>query len=234
MEDEVGREEERLPLPEDMWFVAPVSRNHSEELGGWAATPAELISEALQLGAVVMDGEVALLDAPELSLQEDSALELVVAEVALDVGPEREGGDVGLVDEVEDVGGDGGVDPVDKTTVDLTPLVVALGDRRRRAAVSLEAELAQHRVEAAAPLAVVGSGVVEDDGNVIANVDRLDDGGRGWLRWSSVVIAGGRGMGGRVSHGFGGRGDGGGRGRGGGERVLEKRILRPRYHVERD
>jgi hypothetical protein len=47
------------------------------------------------------------------------------------------------------------------------------------------------------------------------------------LRWSSVVIAGGRGMGGRVSHGFGGRGDGGGRGRGGGERVLEKRILRP-------
>jgi hypothetical protein len=33
---------------------------------------------------------------------------------------------VGLVDQIEDVGDDGGVDPVDKTTVDLSPLHLAL------------------------------------------------------------------------------------------------------------
>jgi hypothetical protein len=41
MEEERGREEERVPLLEDMWFVALVSRNHSEALGSWTATPAE-------------------------------------------------------------------------------------------------------------------------------------------------------------------------------------------------
>jgi hypothetical protein len=29
MEEEKGREVERVPLLDDMWFVAPVSRNHS-------------------------------------------------------------------------------------------------------------------------------------------------------------------------------------------------------------
>jgi len=42
MEEERGREEWRIPALEDMWFEAPVSRNHSEALGGGVATPAEL------------------------------------------------------------------------------------------------------------------------------------------------------------------------------------------------
>jgi hypothetical protein len=41
MEEEKGREVERVLLLDDMWFVAPVSRNHSEALGGWTATPVE-------------------------------------------------------------------------------------------------------------------------------------------------------------------------------------------------
>ena len=48
MEEEKGREEWRLPALEDMWFVAPVSRNHSEALGGGVATPAELSAWLLQ------------------------------------------------------------------------------------------------------------------------------------------------------------------------------------------
>jgi hypothetical protein len=36
--------------------------------------------------------------------------------------------------------------------------------------VILKPELAEHRVEAIAPLAVVGGGVVEDDGDVVADV----------------------------------------------------------------
>ena len=41
-----------------------------------------------------------LLDGAEHGLQEDGALEFVVAEVALDVGPEGERRDARLVDEV--------------------------------------------------------------------------------------------------------------------------------------
>jgi hypothetical protein len=41
MEEDKGRGEWRLPEDEDMWLLAPVSRNHSEELGGWTPTPAE-------------------------------------------------------------------------------------------------------------------------------------------------------------------------------------------------
>jgi hypothetical protein len=40
MEEERGQELGRLL--EDMWFEAPVSRNHSEALGGCVATPAEV------------------------------------------------------------------------------------------------------------------------------------------------------------------------------------------------
>ena len=185
----------------------------------------ELIDEALELGAVIMDGEVALLHAAELSFQENSALKLVVAEVALDVGPEGEGGDVRLVDEVEDVGGNGGVDPIDKAAVNLPPLGVALSDRCRRADMVLKPELAKHRIKAAAPLTVVGGGVVEDDGNVVADVHRLNDGGRGWLRRSGVVevaIGGGsRGASRRVSHGSRGSGRNRGSRGGGAERVEE-------------
>jgi hypothetical protein len=64
------------------------------------ADVAQLISKVLELGAVVLDGEIALLDGAELGLQEDGALEFVVAEVALDVGPEGERRDARLVDEV--------------------------------------------------------------------------------------------------------------------------------------
>jgi len=45
MEEERGREKFRIPAEEDMWLLAPVSRNHSEALGGCVATPTELSVE---------------------------------------------------------------------------------------------------------------------------------------------------------------------------------------------
>jgi hypothetical protein len=42
IEEERGRGEWRVPVLEDMWFVAPVSKNHYEALGGGVATPAVL------------------------------------------------------------------------------------------------------------------------------------------------------------------------------------------------
>jgi hypothetical protein len=73
-----------------------------------------------------VDGEIALLHTAKLCLQENSPLKFVVTEVAFNIRPEREGGDARLVDKIEDVGGDGGVDPVDDATIDLPPLGVAL------------------------------------------------------------------------------------------------------------
>jgi hypothetical protein len=51
-------------------------------------------------------------------------------EVPLDVRPEGEGSDARLIDMVEDVGGNGGVNPVDKAVVYLTPLRGAMSNGR--------------------------------------------------------------------------------------------------------
>lgn len=83
---------------------------------------AKLIGEALQLGAVFVDGQITLVRAAEFSFEVDSTLKLIVEEEALDVGPEREGGEVGLVDDVEDGGGDSVQNPVDNAGVGELPL----------------------------------------------------------------------------------------------------------------
>lgn len=83
--------------------------------------------------------------------------------MTLDGGPEGEGGDVGLVNQVEDIGGNSSVDLVDDATVDLMPLSITLGEQRRRTDMVLKAEFAKNRVEAASPLAVIRDGVVEHD-----------------------------------------------------------------------
>jgi hypothetical protein len=57
----------------------------------------------------------------------------------------------------------------------------------------LETEFAEHEVEAAPPLTVVSGGVVEDDRDVVEDVDRLNDGSRGWLRSGVIkIVVGGR------------------------------------------
>jgi hypothetical protein len=104
----------------------------------------ELIGEAFQLGAIIVNGEITLLHTPELSFQEHGALKLVVAEVALDIGPEGEGGDAWFVNEVEYVGGNGCVDPVDNATVDLAPLDIVLSERCWRTDVVLKPEFVKH------------------------------------------------------------------------------------------
>jgi hypothetical protein len=148
---------------------------------------AKLIGQPLELAAVFMDGEISLLHAPELSFEEDGSLEFVVTKVTFNIRPKGEGSDVRFVDEIEDIGGNGGVYPIDNAAVDLSPVSSALGDWRWRADMVLKAKLAKNRIETAAPLAILGGGVIEDDENVIADVHRLDDGSHGWL-WRLGVI----------------------------------------------
>jgi hypothetical protein len=88
---------------------------------------ADLIGQPLELAAVFMDGEISLLHAPELSFEEDCSLEFVVTKVAFNIRPKGEGSDARLVDEIKDICGNGGVYPVDKATVDLSPSGSVLG-----------------------------------------------------------------------------------------------------------
>ena len=64
----------------------------------------------------------------------------------------------------------------------MTPLGIAFVEWRRRANVAAKAKLAEDRVEQAAPLAVVGVEEVEEDGDVVADVDRLNHGEGSRLR----------------------------------------------------
>jgi hypothetical protein len=136
----------------------------------------QIVGELLQLGVVVADGEVALHNVTELGLEKNGVLHLIVAEETLNVRPDGERGGVGLVDEVEDILGDRGVDLIGEATIDLTPFGITLVDGRRRAGVANEAELVKNIVKVATPLTVVGIKEVELNGNVIVDVDRLNHG----------------------------------------------------------
>jgi len=79
---------------------------------------------------------------------------------------------------VEDGLGDSDEDPVDDAGVDHAPLAVTLLRRGRRPNVTLETELAECGVEEAAPLAIIGLVDVQRDGDMGADGDHLEDGGR--------------------------------------------------------
>jgi len=53
----------------------------------------KFVGETLEMGAVLVDAGVALRDGPQLGLEEDSAVHLVVVEEILDGAPEGERGD---------------------------------------------------------------------------------------------------------------------------------------------
>jgi hypothetical protein len=170
---------------------------HLAWFGDWMANVAQVVGEFLQLVAVVRDGHVPLDDAAELGLEENRALQLVVAEETFDVRPDGESGGVGLVNEVEDTLGDGCVDPVGDAAVYLLPFGVTVENGRRRTHMAKEAKLAKNRVKKTSPLAVVRLKEIKEDGDVIANVDGLQDGEGCRLR--------------RVKEGIGGAGCRGGR-----------------------
>jgi hypothetical protein len=109
---------------------------HLAGLGDGMTNVAQFVGELLQLGAVGVDAEIALDDAAEVSLMDDSTVHLVVAEETFDVRPDGECRGIGLVDEVEDALVDGCVEPVDNGVVDLTPFGVAIGKGRQRTNVA--------------------------------------------------------------------------------------------------
>jgi hypothetical protein len=106
---------------------------------------AQRVSKALDPGAKRSDGHLTLDEVVELLFGVDRALETVVEEELVDGVPQRRGGVGGLHDGVEDVGGDGGVEPRDDALIDLRPGVVDLHDLGVEGAVNMveKAELAE-------------------------------------------------------------------------------------------
>ena len=72
------------------------------QLEDGVADVAKLIGEAFELGAVVVDGYVTLMKAAQLVLEVDGALEFIAEEELFNDGPQGVGGEMGLVDDVED------------------------------------------------------------------------------------------------------------------------------------
>ena len=112
----------------------------------------------------------------EVSLGEAGALKTVVAEEVGDDGPSVGGGVGGLDDDLENVLGDGGVQPGDYALVDLSPLDVAESHESVDGAIDVikKTKLAKSKVEGGLPDAKIGLLEVKDNGDMVADVDKLD------------------------------------------------------------
>ena len=151
------------------------------------ADVAELIGEPLQLGAVLIHRQIALLQGAQLRLQLDGALQLIILEQVLDGVPQRERVVAITANNVEDGLVYGGEDPVDDACVNHAPLAVAIIIGRSRTDVALKAEFSEGRLEEETPLAVVGLVHVKDDRNVMADGNSLDLGGAGWSNGEAII-----------------------------------------------
>ena len=150
---------------------------HVEDLGRLAHGLADIVQgvgELLQLAGVGLDVHVALEQAPELSLQVNGSVKLVIPELIMDRIPDGVRRGLGVVDDGTNVIGDGVVEPARDALVYHGPLAIAaVGGSRRRGEMRADAEFADEGIEKAPPLGVIRFGYVELDGDVGLDVDGL-------------------------------------------------------------
>lgn len=92
------------------------------------ADVAKSVGKELEFGVVLGDREIALVEGAILGLEIDRAVELVVVEETVDGGPDGVGGGVGGAHDVEDVRGDGVVEPADEALINHGPIwIKAIG-----------------------------------------------------------------------------------------------------------
>ena len=163
----------------------------------------ERVGELLELSGILSNVHVTLDEVAELSLEVNGAMQLIVAKLSLDGGPDDVGVWLADADNGEDVLGDGVVQPAENTLVEETPFgITALLGGLGRGEVVAEAELADECVEEGATFGVVGLGELEHDGNMGLDDHCLENSG-GWSgdSWGSAGVGfdgGGRGGGGGV------------------------------------
>lgn len=160
----------------------------------------QIVSQLLQLGAVVRDGEVPLNNTAELGLEKNYVLHLIIAEKTFNVGPNDGGRSIRLVNKIKGTLGDSCVRPICEATIDLRPLSVPI-DRWRRVDMASKTEFAKDRIKETAPLAVIGFEEVELDRNMNANVHGLQHNERSRLGSIEEGIGGAGFRGRRMSRG---------------------------------
>jgi hypothetical protein len=129
---------------------------HERAVRDGLAKIGEGVGETLHFAAVGVDGEGALGERAELSVDEHGARRAVVEELLLETEPGDTGSDVvAVVDYVEKVGGDGVEEPGQHHAVHAAPRRV--GEARRIAEdMVLQGETAEDEEDIAAPLGEVG------------------------------------------------------------------------------
>ena len=109
-------------------------------------------------------------------------MEAVVEEEADDVGPDVVGGGAGVVQNIHERLGDGGVQPRDDAGVDLEPLGIVLHEDDVEGAIDVagEGEFLEGEFEEHAPLPEVGLIHVEGDRDMAVDVQEGNGRGRRW------------------------------------------------------
>ena len=144
-------------------ILAEAGRERGEEdgVGDRKLQIAKLVREGFEAQAEGVEGEIVLVKAEELLLEEGDALELVVGEEAGDLLPHVARG-VAIADNgVKDVGGDGLEEPAGDGGVDGAPVRVVRHGEEVDGAVDVVEEivLAEEEAEVRLPREEVGRGV---------------------------------------------------------------------------
>ena len=161
--DELGHELEAL-------IEASQNIQHMGAVGDGFAKSSKSISFVLHRAAVVVDGESALGEIAEFSIEDQGLGFLISQELLLDPKPSHPSRDAGvLVDNVQDVGRYAVEQPGDDHAVHAWPCRIVEG-RHIFQNVICQMELAESEENIAAPLGVQGRLELEDDGDQVLDV----------------------------------------------------------------
>lgn len=132
---------------------------------------------------------------PELRLEVNCSVKLVVAELLADRSPDAIRGGLRSTDNVTHILGDGDVQPTGDALITETPIrIMALSGSGWGGNVGEEAEFAEQRIKEAAPLVVIRIDELKDDRNMIGDVHGLEH-SSGRNCGGSCIVVDGRGEG---------------------------------------
>jgi hypothetical protein len=156
--DELGHELETF-------IETPQNVQHQSSVLDGLAEVGKGIRHALHLAAVVIDGEGTLAKSAKLGVEEHGAGLAIVEELLFNPEPCCPGGEaVVLMDDVQEVGGDGVEEPREDDAVHARPhRIVGAGVVAED--VILQGEAAEDEEDVAAPLGVVGGLKIKNDGD---------------------------------------------------------------------
>lgn len=163
-----------------------------ELVGDRLAKITKLIGKLFEAHAKIVNGRVKLLAPIELAVKMDLALKFVVGEETVELGPDSVSIILVAHHLVEEVLGDGEVEPADDGGVEDHPLLVVHHKAGVHGAIDVTVELVltKHQGEVRLPSTVGGGGLIEDHRDAIIDVEITNE---GEVRAGEGVAAGGDG-----------------------------------------